>query len=124
MPVLQSGSPNPVQQIIFWAIEIVDQIAANWGTVGTVLGLAMGVYLLLVLYRTWIRGEDTSIRYRKETDAGAASVQLTGTHVTLTLVTGIALVTWPLPIDSPEILLSLLLAVTGHYYVEKTGGTA
>lgn len=121
MMVLQSGSAaNPVRQIILWLTELVRMVAANWGTVSTALA---ALFVVLVLWITAQRlfgnDADPNFSYTKQSDAGSTTILLSGVHYVIALVTVIALLLWPAPIERPLILVVLGGLVVGHYIVEK-----
>lgn len=111
---------NPVKQTVAWSVEMLNQIVANWEAVSTGIAIAVGLYLLWTLYqRVFLTDADPSLGYTVESDAGTASVLLSGVKVTLVLTTVIAVLTWPLVLESTPVLIALALANIVHYIVER-----
>jgi hypothetical protein len=111
---------NPVKQAVAWSVEMLNQIVANWEAVSTGIAIAVGLYLLWTLYqRVFLTDADPSLGYTVESDAGTASVLLSGVKVTLVLTTVIAVLTWPLVLESTPVLIALALANIVHYIVER-----
>lgn len=91
-----------------------------WPTIATIIASGTGLYLLWVLYERIMAGDGASLRMTSKSGAGATSVTLSGTHVTATLVAIIAVVTWPAAVEAPALGGLLMLAVVGHYILEKS----
>lgn len=113
------GLANPVRQVFGWFVTLLDQLFIHWNRVAPVLALALGVYLAWVIGTRIRSNEDPSFRYQSESGAGTTSIMVSGVHVTLVLVTTIALLTWPAVIQTPVLGLVLLGAVIVHFVVEK-----
>jgi hypothetical protein len=111
---------NPVKQTVAWGVEMLNQVVANWEAVSTGLAIAVALYLLWTLYqRAFLTDADPSLGYTVESDAGTASVLLSGVKVTLVLTIAIAVLTWPLVLESAPVLIALALANIVHYVVER-----
>ena len=79
-----------------------------------------GIYLLWTLYqRLFVTDADPSITLSSRSDAGTTSMLLSGVYVTATAAVVIVAATWPLAMESVELLIALGLAVLVHYIVER-----
>lgn len=110
---------NPVQQIVWWGGEMVDQVGANWSVVSQALAVGILVYVLAILYRRMNDDTDPSIRIQRSSGAGSASVLISGVTVTVVGVGAITLLLWPIPIQNLGIAVFLVGLVVVHYYIER-----
>lgn len=110
--------PNPVTQTALWITEMLQTMAQSQN-VKFAVATVLGGYLLVVLARRFRSDEDPSLQYQKETEGGTFSMLLSGVHVTMVLVVGIVLVTWPLFVQNAVFATLLLGAVAVHFWLEK-----
>lgn len=113
------AATNPVNQLVWWVAAMVEQVAANWGTVSQVLAVGLLVYALATLYRRARSDDDPSIRVQHTSGAGSASLLISGVAVTALLVGAIALLLWPLPVENLGLGMFLVGLVIGHYLLER-----
>lgn len=110
---------NPVRQIVGWGVTLADTIFANWGTVSGIIAVGMFAYLAYVVTAQVRDNKDPSLSYESASGVGMTAVSITGVHVTLMLVGGISLLTWPVVIQKPLFGIVLAGAVVLHIASEK-----
>jgi len=93
-------------------------VSGDWQALVTALVIPAGLFLAVSLYRQWTSDENVSVRYESENAAGTTSVMISGTHVVAMLAGVIAVLTWPLALES-GLGIVLGLAVIGSYIAGK-----
>ena len=111
---------DPVQQIVAWSVELLQQMVANFGDFRATIAVALG---LLVLWWTVNRfrgeGADPQFSMEKQSQAGYTGVTLSGVHLVGAVVGVIGLLLWPVLVEYRVLQLALLGVVLVHYVVEK-----
>lgn len=110
---------NPVRQVFLWIVELLQQAGQNWDTFSTALSVILFGSLVYVIVMRLRSDEDPSMRYQSSSAGGSMSILISGTHVTMALAGGVALLTWPLAVETPMVGIVLFGAVAAHYWIEK-----
>ena len=111
-----SGESNAVIEFMVdvWTWIMQDTIAA-------VIALALGGYAALLLYQRSMSTDDPSISVSIRTFLGSYSLLKSGAFAIVALLGGVALVTWPAPVETPllgGLLVGGVLYAAGMEYVE------
>lgn len=90
-----------------------------------VVALAIGLYWAYLLYRRSVDSSDPSMRKFSSSALGSMSMVVSGVYFSALLAGGIAVVTWPAPMETPWLGALLLGGVVFHAileYRESRGG--
>lgn len=111
---------DPVEQIVAWSVELLNQFVANFGDFRATLGVTLG---LLVVWWTVNRfrgeGDDPQFSVEKESQAGYTGITLSGVHLVGAVVATVALLLWPVVVEHRALQLALFGVVLVHYTIEK-----
>lgn len=106
--------------------ELIDLMVELWtflqqDSVATLIALAAGGYMALLLYRRSMGTEDPSVRKSIDTAVGSYSMLMSGAFAIAALASVVAVVTWPAPVETPLGLLLVggVLYATGMEYWES-----
>ncbi|GAB3321422.1 hypothetical protein [Haloplanus salinarum] len=102
------------------AIDAVDPLLEQLRSVRIAVAIVVGVALAYTLYgRLFATDDDPSITLSSRSDAGTASVLISGVHVTMLYAGILVAVTWPLVLESTAFGAVLGLAVVVHWFVAR-----
>lgn len=106
MTVLQTSDTNAVIESVTAILEFVQQDG-----IATFIALAVGAYMLYLLYRRSTDTADPSVRKSFDTAVGSYSMLMSGAFAIAGLAAVVALVTWPAPTETPILGVLLVGAV-------------